>query len=446
MMQPGLACADGTSHRWSEWRYDESAAGAVRECERCAAVVGRDGTVIAQPAARKASTPVGADASSDDANALLAALGGSTFTEELRGNLLDAARVADEALHRTRTVPQRADAMIARAAVHIMAGEIGKARPLLLETLAVHVTDDADRRVRALSHLLDAMHRQYNLMPDRSGSGAVEITAHWGGVSELLPLDAQWNATMRVANSDAAQFDAWLTYAFGSQLLPSRYMLDARRYSPSEQSLASVLQMATAGANQLRTFATSLERPAMGAWADWVAADMHRRAGDLDSAQTLLMRAQQAYAAAGDEGGVALCLMTRADWTCAPFSSPLSWNFAVVDSSGPSSGLSTPLESEEALGGSAVSYDEALQQFRAAGAPRGEAAIALRMGYLASLRDDWDAAFAHASTARDLFTAAGDQLNAQLAATHRLMAALSGAACPDDPLVLASTIGARGAV
>lgn len=441
MTPPGIACLDAGAHAWSEWRYDESAAGAVRDCARCSATISRAGTVLVQPTLPAAATHVAEDTSA--ASRVFHALGGSPFIEELRGSIRDAARCADDFLAGGVTETARTDALIVRAAVHLMAGEVLMARPLLLDALA-RSAGDADRRLRALSHLLDAMHQQYNIFPDRSGSGAVEITARWSGATALLPLDTQWNEAMRGSTDETAQLEAWLVYAFGSQLLPSRYMLDARRYAPSDQTLVSMLSMTTASSDRLRTIATSISRPAFAAYADWIDADMHRRAGDLDMAHTLLDRARSAYAAAGDDVGTALCLMTDADWRCAPFSTPLHWNFAVTDSSGPSSSLSVTLEAAEGQPGTAVSYDEAERLFRTAGATRGEAAIAIRRGYAAAMRDDWSEAIAQATRARDLFASAGDSRNAQLANTHLLMAEASSPASGIDAIARATSIGRWG--
>ncbi len=429
-------CPAGGAHRWSEWRYSEEVAGAIRHCDACGVLIDRAFDVIGeQPGVQAPST----------STAVLDALGGSPFTEELRGDILAAARIADDALQLADTPTSRADAMIVRAAVHIMAGEIVLAQPLLDDALSL-VPDDANRRLRALSHRLNVMHQQYNVYPDRSGVGAVEVSARWSGSAELQPFDVQWNEAMRLSIDETAQLEGWLVYAFGSQLQPSRYMLDARRFAPSEQTLEQVVTMATAGARKLESIGTTLMRPSFCAYADWISADMLRRAGDLATAHTHLDRAAALYGAAGDDAGEALCLMTRADWHCAPFSSPLNWNLAVVDSSGPSSSLSAQLEAEEGAGGTEVSYADAERLFRAAGARRGEAAIALRLGYLASLRDDWNEAALQAARARTLFAECGDTLNAQLAATHLLMAALSGASSGEDATALATTIGTWGDV
>lgn len=430
------ACASGAGHVWTDWRYSEDLARAIRHCEHCGVMIDTSRHVIGQqPDVRPPATP---------ASVVLDALGGSLFTEELRGNFTDAARHADEALAAAATLVARADALIVRGSVHILQGEIFSAQSLLQESLTL-VADDASRRLRALSHLLNATHQQYNVFPDRTGTGSVEVSARWAGAADLLPLDTQWNDAMRETNDETAQREAWLVYAFGSQLLPSRYMLDARRYAPSDDSLATLLGMATSRTDRLNTIGVSEMRPDICAYADWISADMHRRAADFDGANFRLGTAKALYVEADDAAGEALCLMTRGDWDSARFSSPLTWNFAVVDSSGPSSSLSAQIESEEARQGHVSSYDEAERLFTAAGARRGEAAIALRRGYLAALADDWATAARHASRARDLFSDAGDHLNAQLAATHLLMAELCGAAGATDATALAASIGAWGA-
>ena len=374
----------------------------------------------------------------------------SAFTEELRGNFAQAATITDAALASSDTA-SRADALLNRGWVHVLQGDITAAQPLLREALTLG-TGDANIRLRALSHLLNATHHQFNLFPDRCGVGSVEVTSRWAGARDLLPLDTQWNESVTIATSGAAQFEAWITYGFISQLLPSRYMLDARRYSPSEQTLADVLGMATSRTDRLRQIGATLPWPSLEAYADLVEADLQRRAGDMDTAQARLTQAQARYGGAGDLLGQAVCVMTRTDWACATFSSPLCWNFALVDSSGASNALSMPLETVEkgvvptevVRAACELAYTEASALFADAGASRGEAAIELRRGYLAACARDWSLAATHAVRARAAFTAAGDLLNTTLAATHLLMAELSGADAGHDTWQLATEIGAWG--
>ena len=430
------ACASDAGHSWSEWRFSEDVARAVRHCERCGVIMDRSRMIVGQEP--------GVCAPIVTRSAVLDALGNSPFAERLKGNLALAAHQAEAALSSAITNADRADALVVRGQLHILQGEIHLARSVLDETLTL-VPHDVNRRLRTLSHLLDATHQQYNVFPDRSGTGSVEISARWGGAADLLPLDTQWNDAMRASTDASAQLDAWLVYGFGSQLLPSRYMLDARRFAPSSESLHALMGMITARTDRLSAVGVDQRRSEFCAHADYIAADMQRRAGDMDRAQMLLTAAESRYVAAADLAGQALCIMARADWTCAPFSSPLDWNFAVVDSSGPSSSLAAALEAQEARDGQPTSYDEAARLFTAASASRGVAAVALRLGYLAARADDWDTAALQAVRARDLFAESGDHLNRQLASTHLLMAALSGATVDTDAIALAASIGEWGA-
>ena len=152
-----------------------------------------------------------------------------------------------------------------------------------------------------------------------------------------------------------------------------------------------------------------------------------RRSRDGASAQATLARARAAYRAGGDSAGEALCLMTAADWEAAPFSTPLAWNLALSDSSSQGSNVFQQIESDEFGGGRESSYDEAEALFAQGGARRGAAAIQLRRGYGAMLRDDWPAAGACAIRARDDFASSGDRRGEHLASTHLLMCQLSGA-------------------
>ena len=458
-------CTDGRAHQWTEWRYSEEAAGAVRHCITCAMLINRVWDVIGAHAAAVSETTAGSvpatvpatvpDGTTDTAPAtpaltVFGALGASFFAEELRGNFVQAGAVADAGLVSASTPAENAEALLLRGVVHLLQGNILHAQRLLHESLTL-AGDDINHRLRTLSYLLDATHHQYNLFPDRCGVGSEEVSTRWGGAKDLLPMDTQWNEALSVATGGAAQFEAWLTYGFGSQLLPSRYMLDTRRFAPSDKSLAAVLGMATSRTDRLRHLGSTLPWPSLCAYADLVEADLQRRAGDGGAAAALLERAQTQYRDGGDSVGVALCIMTRADWATAAFSTPLSWNFALVDSSGSSSSLSVPLESVEAIAPTASaltaavqSYAEAAALFDTLGAPRGMGAVSLRLGYVAALGDDWDGAAAHATEARTVFREAGDHLHAQLASTHLLMAVLSGASTSIDTTALATEIGAWG--
>ena len=437
-------CVDAAPHAWSEWWYDESATGAVHRCTRCSTMRDRSGTVIAQASAAPATASVPAKPDAALPDPLLAALGGSLLYDALKGDFRQAATLADAALAHASAAPARADAMIDRAVIHALQGAPRPARELLEEALRL-VPDDTDRRLRATTYLLRAAHLQYNVFPDGGGAGASEINARWDGVTELRALDIDWHLAMGNVSSTEIQFESWLSYAFETQLLPQRAMLDARRTVPSAESLDALLAMSTQPAMQLHTLATTQSLPALTAFADWATADLHRRAGDLPTAHTFLERARTTYCDIGDRAGEALCLMSAADWQAAPFSSPVCWDFAMSDSSQPSSDLPAPVEAGERHTGATVSYAAAATLFRAAGAMRGAAAVLLRQGYGHSLSSAWNDAARCAQEAQRLFDEVGDARGAQLAQTHLLLCSLSGASVTLDHHAVASSIGTWGA-
>jgi CHAT domain-containing protein len=190
---------------------------------------------------------------------------------------------------------------------------------------------------------------------------------------------------------------------------------------------------------------------ALAAYADWCIANLYRRTGDLSSAHQYLDRAQATYQTANDIVGVATCLMTRADWQCAPFSTPLAWNFALQDSSSEGSHLSVSLEAKEfaspspdAIANARIVYAEAEQLFQQAHALRGLAAIHLRYGYLAMLPDDYRVAVHHTEQARDGFAHCGDWRGYYTAQTHLVMSRLGTGQFTETP-TLATSVGAWGA-
>src|SRR5215207_3403629 len=86
------------------------------------------------------------------------------------------------------------------------------------------------------------------------------------------------------------------------------------------------------------------------------------------------------------------CLLLEADWSCAPFSTPLVWNFALQDSGSEASNLSTTQEADEfrpprgeSISQAYVFYVDAEKKYQQAGASRGLAEVQLRYGYLAML-------------------------------------------------------------
>ena len=439
MPAPG-GCVGGRAHEWGEWRYSEAQAGAIRTCGRCGTTVDRAGGVVAAPhRGPEPATPA------SSVVAVMQALGGSIFADEGKGDFATAAVRADALRDAAGDDAGRCDAAITRALVHLLQSEPGPASRLAAEALE-RAGGDPDRTLRALSCTLAAIHQQYNTFPDGNGVGAVEVSARWQGATDLQPLDARWQDAVRRASDPNAQLEAWLLHSFGGQVQAARYSIEGSRNAPSALPRAQLMEFALSPATRLHDMAAGAGASAVAAWADLTAADLYRRAGDLAQARVALERALAGYRAAEDLAGQALCLMTRADWTCAPFSSPIAWNLALVDSSSAGSNLAVQVEEAEFAPGEAASYDEAERMFRAAGAERGVASIQLRRGWQAVLGGDWAAAAALAAGARATFDRLGDVRGAQLAATHLLMAQLSGAGVAGvDAVTLAREIGERGA-
>jgi CHAT domain-containing protein len=375
------------------------------------------------------------------------ALGFSGFYEEHKGNFAQARQLADRLVNGSRQAGDPsavADALLTRGFVHLLQGEIRRASSCFgeVERLVPH---DANRCLLALSYSILATYEQFNTYPDRNGVGAIEVTARWQVVEELAPLDTRWRDLMQRANDGSAQFFGWLCYSFLCNLQPARYTLEGSRSKPPGLSREQLLQAFSHYPTQLRAMAQANNLPAFAAFSDLAVADLHRRAGDLTEADRFLDRARQTYEGAGDAAGVAVCSMTRGDWHCAPFSTPIDWNLALVDSSSEGSNLAVSIEAVEFSGGTAASYDEAVRLFEQASAPRGLAAVNLRYGYLEMLKDDYAAAARYALQARDGSASCEDWRGYWLAQTHLAMCQLAGARLPDvDVQLLAHQIGVWG--
>lgn len=384
---------------------------------------------------------------------LFQALGQSVVYDDYKGDFERARQIADHWLYQARQegdANMSADALIWRGIVHIMQGEPVAATSCLAEAerLAPH---DANRCLRALGYNLLATYERFNSFPDGAGAGALEISARWRGAEDLQQVDARWHDLLKQATDPQAQNEAWLVYAFLCSLKPARSILESNRYAPSAVSREQMLQTALATPVRVQQMAQAVGSPGLAAYADRCIADLYRRAGQRETAKQFLDRAQLTYQQAKDMAGVAACLMTRADWQCATFSTPLVWNLALQDSNSEGSHLSIQLESDEfslpsaaAIAEARSSYAEAESLFQQADAPRGLAAIQIRYGYLAMLEDDYPTAAGLVGQGRDRCAQCGDWRGYHLAQTHFIMARI-GAGQWAETAELAREIGAWGA-
>jgi tetratricopeptide (TPR) repeat protein len=294
------------------------------------------------------------------------------------------------------------------------------------------------------------MYERYNTFPDFGGAAATEISARWRGAEDIRQADAQWHDLIKRATDANVQHETWLVYGFFCNLKSARAMLEGSQFVPASDLNQQVLRNTLNLHEGLRSSAESRGLHAVAAYPDWWSADLCRRAGDTATAEQNLARAEVAFERAGDPSGVALCRMTRADWRCAPFSSPLAWNLALQDSSSEGSHLSVPVENQEFSRPAAtdieqarIEFADAERLFQEAGAMRGVSAIRLRYGYLAMLGDDFLAAAEFAGQARDGFEKCGDWRGGHTAGIHQAMAQI-GLGREADAVEAARAVGGWG--
>ena len=360
-------------------------------------------------------------------------LGGSIVREEHKGDFISARDLAGSEVERVRgsgDPSALADALLSRGVVHLLQDELGSARQCFAEMKQM-VATDVNRLLRACSYDLLTLYEQFNSFPNGAGGGATEISMRWNGASDLLPYDQQWQTLFRGVTDPSVQFEAWLIYSFLCNLKPAQYVLDLNRYTPSGTTAEQMLQIFLNNPRRVQQMGQDNNLPGVGAVGSWFAADLCRRAGQGDSASQFLQLAQNGYQLANDLSGQANCLLMEADWSCAPFSTPLVWNFALQDSGSEASNLSTAQEADEfrrpgveALRHAYALYADAEKRFQQAGANRGMAEIKLRYGYLAMLDGNYARACEQAREAEDLSQGSGDSRQARLAKLHLLLATI----------------------
>ena len=167
------------------------------------------------------------------------------------------------------------------------------------------------------------------------------------------------------------------------------------------------------------------------AYAALAEAELCHSGGDRERARERLATAIERYTALGDAIGAAVCLLTEGDWSAAPYTTPLTWDFA-LESGSASSELTPWFEGREHgnldIAAARDAYARAEAAVGTTHAPRARAALRLRHGYLSLREGDAAGARGLALAAHEQFAAAGDARGAWLAAAH---AALAGIAAGD---------------
>lgn len=381
-----------------------------------------------------------------------AALGHSVIYDEHKGDLVRAHEIAEQQLTQARQghgSVALADALLARAVVHLLQGEPTAALRYCDEIAQLSSADPATQ-LRAASYATLAASQRWNTYPNGSAADGTEYDQRRLAFLTVIAAQGQRRTALESQVSNPAlQLESTLVYGCLANLpLARSFATQADAASPE---LAPQLRdMALEPAQTLQKAAAQAPDPDLRACADLLAAELHQLLGQTDLAEQLLTQASAAYRAADDTAGAAVCRMRWADWRVAPFSSPLVWNLALQSSTNEGSHLSTTLEAREwsrpavDLAQAEAAYVEAETLFEQAGGPRGLAAIQLRRGYLALLVDDFAGALAAVTQAETQFDACGDRLGGWLARTQGALLRIATGALLEDHAT-AQAIGAWGA-
>jgi CHAT domain-containing protein len=248
-------------------------------------------------------------------------------------------------------------------------------------------------------------------------------------------------------------------------LLLQRRLLSIRQFvmlarQALSTSISFGLQMRQSFTSSFQQFRESAETEGVHVWTlaalDVQLADLQFGSGQNQPAMETLKRAGISYEQLGDQVGVANCLMKLGDWIAAPCGPPEVLNSALAEGS-PSNALRWEIEAFEFdtsrldVARARALYEQAGGYYQAGGALRGQAAIELRFGYLATLERDaqpdtiarYGQAIKHIDQARTLFERAEDWLGFQVARAHHALCRVGMGQYPEDQQA-AEAIGVWG--
>jgi CHAT domain-containing protein len=181
----------------------------------------------------------------------------------------------------------------------------------------------------------------------------------------------------------------------------------------------------------------------------WMQADLARRFGQTDQSYQYIIQAQLVFEEEKDIEGAALCMISRADWLSAPFTSPESWDFLIKESFSEGSQLNAFFSEKEhqldkgKLKEARFIYEKARQTLGDTANKRLNASLAVRFAYLHTLAEDFPEAEEAIQKARQLFTEAGDERFCQMALAHEALIFLWGGKAK-EAFPLAQQLGLRG--
>ncbi|MBN1560836.1 hypothetical protein JW998_11335 [candidate division KSB1 bacterium] len=379
-----------------------------------------------------------------------AAFNDAIIYEEYKGNFSQTKKRATAAVRQlpgedvTRLAAQAA---YIEGVISLLGGEPAKAMEYL-EKCYNSSEADSDLLLRALAHNILAEMWRFNLFPDRAGANGVEIAARWDGNTfwnKYQPLQEEF---FRKAASAKADYTLLAHLLTGLQSQRSVIQsMDYRSEMFCRQILDSFLQSIATIQSDLKYYHAP---SGWNGYALWACADLCKRARRMEMGQDFLNQALAVYSENDDAAGQALCHMTWGDWRCAPFSSPLVWNFSVQEGNSFGSDLAWTTEAAEFnLDGADVpaalqDYQRAEIFFKQAQAPRGLAQLYLRYGYLAMIQNDFVQAKGHIQQAIQYALDTGDGFAYYLALAHQLLARV-GTGTFSDLQPLAEETGVWGA-
>ncbi|MBC7974322.1 MAG: hypothetical protein H7138_05000, partial [Myxococcales bacterium] len=228
-------------------------------------------------------------------------------------------------------------------------------------------------------------------------------------------------------------------------LLLDRSMLEfwGMRAQPQHVMLLSLEDMASANAppiailltwahRRLSDLAEELHgtslRPCSPTWIGLAQADLFRRAGKPSVALELIRAERVRCERACDLHGSALCWLAEGDARACVVESPMTLGLSLPVATDIDNGSSDAEEREHArvgdveLAAARGAFVEAQQRFAKTNAPRGVAAVQLRLAGIAALAGDHAEARDRANRAESIFQACGDEAQGHLARIHAALA------------------------
>lgn len=347
-------------------------------------------------------------------------LGGTPIWEEWHGDFSQALIAAEKAVSDATDPSARADAVVARALVALLQGDLYESRKLLQDQWAL-ISADPLRATLAFVYDHFAQMNERRLAPG-TGLFSMELEQGWNAIELMGEQERKFAALMEKVQDDSVAMHARVIYNVAAMAPVYRQMLDSHYSTVPQDKLDEFVGMMGQSALQVQQMAAGRgASPRVVAYLDTVVASYAAKAGLVDVARQMFARAHQFYGQGGDVVGMARCIVAIGDTFCAPASSPEIWNLSVQESASESSALTWKdqgrelrLDDIDEVKAREI-YTEAMEMFRHVGCQRGIAALMLRFSWLSVLRNDYRAACEQLEAASETARSSGDVLMHALA-------------------------------